>query len=74
MRDSEVFKSGGVVLEGFELVLQSRYLTQPDISTRCVVCVCARAHACMFCHDHLFWCVKWNIREEIGGLTQLSGH
>lgn len=44
MRDSEVFKSGGVVLEGFELVLQSRYLTQPDISTRCVVCVCAHVH------------------------------
>ena len=72
MRDSEVFKSGGVILEGFELVLQSRYLTQ--IFPRGVLCVCARVHACMFCHDHLFQCVKWNIREEIGGLTQLSGH
>ena len=70
MRDSEVFKSGGVVLEGFELVLQSRYLNQSDISTRCVVCVCVCAHVCMLCHGRLFGCDKQNIREETGGLTQ----
>ena len=50
MRDSEVFKGGGVVLEGFELVLQSRYLDQSDISTRCGVCVCVCVCVCVYVH------------------------